>query len=106
MDSAAGPVPGAAGRACGLHKWALRDFHGPGVVAEPSAGGALGIAAHLLMSGAKSIAVMCVFMPTTQCHLSCPTALLTSAPAALQIPGGSKLVLVAWLGYMLIQYIS
>ena len=104
MDGAAGPVPGDMNRARGQHKWALCDFHGPRAVAEPSAGGALGIAARLLMPGAKSIAIMCVFMPAT--HLSYPTVLLTSAHATLQIPGGSKLVLVAWLGYMLIQYIS
>ena len=74
------------------------------VVDEPSAGGALGIAARLLMSGAKSIAIMCVSMPAT--YLSYPTVLLTQAPATLRIPGGSKLVPVAWLGYMVVQYIS
>ena len=97
MDGAAGPVPGGMNRAHGEHNWALCDFRGPGVVAEPSAGGhrAMGIMARLLMSGAKSIAIMCVFMPTT--HRSYPTVLLTSAPATLQIPEGSKLVLVAWL---------
>ena len=104
MDGAAGPVPRGVNRARGQHKWALCNFHGPEVDGEPSAGGALAIAARLLMLGPKSIAIMCVFMPAT--HLSYPTVLLTSAHATLQIPGGSKLVLVAWLGYMLMQYIS
>ena len=99
-----------AGRFCGQevyvswYKWALRDFRGPGVVAEPSAGDALGIAARLLMSGTTRVAIMCVFMLAT--YLSCRTVSLTSAPATLQIHGGSKLVLIAWLGYMLIQYVS
>ena len=77
MDGAAGPVLGDMNRARGQHKWALCDFHGPRAVAEPSAGGALGIAAcaRLLMSGAKSIAIMCVSMPAT--YLSYPTVLLT-----------------------------
>ena len=103
MDGAAGPVSGGMIRARGQHKWALCEFHGPRAVAEPSAGGALGIAARLPMSGAKSIASMCVFMHAT--HLSYPTVLLTSASETLRIPGGSKLVPVAWLGCMVIQYI-
>ena len=75
VDGAAGPVPGDTNRARGQQKRALCDFHGPRAVAEPSAGGALGIAARLLMSGAKSIAIMCVSMPAT--YLSYPTVLLT-----------------------------
>ena len=59
MDGAAGPVPRGMNRARGQHKWALCNFHGPEVVDEPSAGGALGIAARLLMLGPKSIAIMC-----------------------------------------------
>ena len=58
-------VPGDMNRACGQHKYALRDLHGPRAIAEPSARGALAIAARLLMSGATSIAIMRVHARNT-----------------------------------------
>ena len=68
MVGAAGQVPGRMYRARGQHNWALRDSYGPGVVAGPSAGGAPGIVARLLMSGATNILTTPMGMPVV--HIS------------------------------------
>ena len=88
---------------CGNYKWALGDPHGPIPPAEPSACAALGTAAIVFTAGTKKITTMGVHKPVT--HLSYPTVLLAPSPTTLQIPGGSTHVLVARIGYMLIQYI-
>ena len=101
-DGAVSPVPQGCVMPAGSIYGPCAIAMAPGVLAEASAGEAMGTAACLLMLGAKSITIMSIGMPVT--HLSYTTVLLTSVPATLQIPGGSRLMLVAWLGYMLIQY--
>ena len=63
MIGAAGPMPGGTSRARGQHKWGLGDSHGPGVLAKPSVGEALGIAARLVMLGATNILTTPMGMP-------------------------------------------